>query len=124
MKKDRLSWIEIDGRRFVFDFIAYETFKILTAGYGSHLSRYELLDSLDMDDYAVADRLFSLINENSPNISFDEYISFLSHANDKELIEYFNLFLDVINYPEPLSPIPDLLSPIQPLEPASPILVV
>ena len=53
--------------------LTYDIFQVLTDGYGTNLSKWELAKSLNIDDSDTNNRLFSIINTGSKTISYEEF---------------------------------------------------
>ena len=104
----------IDGEEYLFDTLCYNSFSQLNDGFGTHLSTYELMQTLEIPDYDTSERLFNLINTGSHQISYIEYSDYLAVAPNHRLIKYFKCFPSILRHkkavPDPIpDPIPDLI---------------
>ena len=85
-KIDDWETFQFDGKELMFfNNITYKIFEILIRGKGTHLSRWELQEVLDIEDTEILDRLFKLLNQNSKNISYEEFHDFLARASKDDI---------------------------------------
>lgn len=66
--------------------LTYDIFQVLVDGYGTNLSKWELAKSLNIEDSNINNRLFSVINNNSKTISYEEFHDFCALGQKHHII--------------------------------------
>ena len=80
-----------NGEMLFLHDITYKVFIKLIENKGSHLSKWELRDVLQIEDERILDRIFCILNPSSKNISYEEFHNFVVRGSKEDVYDILDV---------------------------------